>query len=94
MPIITKKKAVTMTIRVDADLKKQAEILCNEMGLTMSAAYNVFLKALIRERAIPFKISAGDSFYSEKNMQHLKAAISRLDNKEGEKHEIIGESND
>ena len=46
MPIITKKKAVTMTIRVDADLKKQAEILCNEMGLTMSAAYNVFLKAL------------------------------------------------
>ncbi|MDQ0202863.1 type II toxin-antitoxin system RelB/DinJ family antitoxin [Pectinatus haikarae] len=91
MPATIKKKAVTMTIRVDADLKNQAEILCDEMGLTMSAAYNVFLKALVRERAIPFKISAGDSFYSEKNMQHLKDSISRLDNREGKAHELLGE---
>lgn len=94
MPPITKKKTVTMTIRVDADLKSQAEFLCNEMGLTMSAAYNIFLKTLVRERAIPFKISAGDPFYIEKNMQHLKAAISRLDNKEGKTHELLGETND
>ncbi|WP_432718901.1 type II toxin-antitoxin system RelB/DinJ family antitoxin [Pectinatus frisingensis] len=94
MAVVTKKKSVTMTMRVDVDLKSQAEMLCDEMGLTMSAAYNVFLKAMVREQAIPFKIAAGDPFYSKKNMQHLKAAVSRLDNKKGMKHELIGEDDD
>ena len=60
----------TFTIRMHPELKKQAEIVCEEMGLTMSSAMTVFLKRLVKDRAIPFRVSAGDHFYSEKNKEH------------------------
>ena len=38
-------KADTITMRVDPQLKRQAEALCKDMGLTLSSAYTLFLKA-------------------------------------------------
>ena len=69
----------TMTIRIDADLNRQAEALCEEMGLTMSAAVTIFTKRLVKDRAIPFRVTAGDPFYSETNQRHLCAAAERMD---------------
>lgn len=69
----------TMTIRIDADLKRQAESICEEMGLTMSAAIIIFTKRLVKDRAIPFRVTAGDPFYSETNQCHLRAAAKRMD---------------
>ena len=45
-------------IRLDENLKKQFDYLCNEFGLTMTAAINMFIKAVVRESKIPFEISA------------------------------------
>lgn len=47
-----------MTIRVDEQLKKSFDILCDEFGLSNSAAMNLFMKAVVRERRIPFEIKA------------------------------------
>ena len=47
-----------MTIRVDEKLKKNFDVLCDEFGLTNSAALNLFMKAVVRERKIPFEIKA------------------------------------
>lgn len=69
----------TMTIRIDADLKRQAEAICEEMGLTMSAAVTIFMKRLVKDRAIPFRVTAGDPFYSEANQRHLQKAAKRMD---------------
>jgi DNA-damage-inducible protein J len=91
---MVKENTVTMTMRVDPELKRQAEVLCGDMGLTMSAAYNVFLKALVRERAIPFKVAAADPFYSDSNIKHLKRAISRLDAGNGKEHALVEITND
>lgn len=44
-------------IRVDENLKKQFDYLCNELGLTMSTAINMFLKTVVRENRIPFELS-------------------------------------
>ena len=44
-------------IRLDNDLKKQFDYLCNELGLTMSAAINMFVKAVVRENRIPLDLS-------------------------------------
>lgn len=44
-------------IRLDDDLKKQFDYLCNELGLTMSAAINMFVKAVVRENRIPLDLS-------------------------------------
>jgi len=48
----------TITIRIDEDLKKQAEVLFDEMGLNMTTAYTIFTKAVVREKKIPFEVSA------------------------------------
>lgn len=76
-------------MRVDPDLKYKAECLCESMGLTLSTAYTMFLKAIVRTRSIPFTIVADDPFWSEENQAHLKAAIARLDAGQGKEHELI-----
>lgn len=49
--------AKNITIRIDEDLKKQAEELFNDLGMNMTTAYIMFLKQAIREQRIPFVIS-------------------------------------
>ena len=46
-----------MTIRIDTDLKKQAEELFSDFGMNMTTAYIMFLKQAVREQRIPFLIS-------------------------------------
>lgn len=48
----------TFSIRMDEKLKKQFDALCADFGMTASTAFNVFAKAVVRERKIPFEISA------------------------------------
>ena len=43
---------------MDEKLKKQFDYLCNEFGLTMTTAINMFVKAVVRENRIPFEIHA------------------------------------
>jgi len=45
---------VNLNIRIDANLKKQSEEIFNELGLTMSTAFAVFLRQTVRSRGIPF----------------------------------------
>lgn len=45
-----------VTIRMDTELKKQAEELFSELGLSMTAALTVFLKQAVYEQGIPFDI--------------------------------------
>lgn len=49
--------AVNITIRMDAELKTQAEALFDELGLSLSAAFGIFVRQAIREGRIPFEIS-------------------------------------
>ena len=46
----------SMTFRVDDSLKKKFDALCDEFGLTSTAALTVFMKAVVRERRIPFEV--------------------------------------
>lgn len=46
-----------VNIRIDDELKAQGEKLFNTLGLTFSAAVNVFISQAIRDQAIPFKVS-------------------------------------
>lgn len=46
-----------ISIRIDDKLKQQFDSLCNELGLSMSSALNLFVKTVVREQRIPFEIS-------------------------------------
>lgn len=53
-----------LNIRMDKDIKEQADQLFNELGLTMTVAVNLFLRASIREQGIPFSLKL-DKFNKE-----------------------------
>lgn len=63
-----------INFRIDEDVKKNAESVLDDLGLSMSAAITVFLKKVGRERRIPFDLSL-DPFYSESNMNYLKSVM-------------------
>lgn len=44
-------------IRMDAELKKQFEEFCADVGMSMTTAVTVFAKKAVRENKIPFEIS-------------------------------------
>ena len=48
----------TFSVRMDEGLKRQFDDLCQEFGMTVSTAINVFARAVVRERRIPFDIAA------------------------------------
>ncbi len=51
-------KQATFSVRMDEDLKRQFDELCREFGMNATTAFNVFARAVVRERKIPFDISA------------------------------------
>ncbi len=48
---------VNMSIRMDTELKKQAEAMLSDMGLNMTTAMNMFLRQVVRQGRIPFEIA-------------------------------------
>jgi DNA-damage-inducible protein J len=46
-----------VTVRMDADLKKQAEVLFEAFGMNMTTALTIFVKTAVREQRIPFEIA-------------------------------------
>lgn len=66
-----------VNFRIDETTKKQMEQICSELGITMSTAFNIFAKKVIREKRIPFEVSI-DPFYSESNKKALSKSIKEL----------------
>ena len=78
----------SVTIRMDENLKKQAETLFDELGMNMTTAFTIFTKTAVRYGKIPFEIAV-DPFWSEANQAHLRKAIAALEAGEGKEHELI-----
>lgn len=45
-----------INISMDSDLKQQFELFCEDMGMTMSTAFNIYARKVVREYRIPFEI--------------------------------------
>ena len=68
-------QTVNVNFRLDEADKKRMENVCNELGLSMSAAFTIFAKKMGREHRIPFEVSV-DPFYSESNISYLEEKLS------------------
>ena len=63
----------TLTARVDQKDKADFDKFCSNVGLNTSTAINLFVKAVLREKRIPFEIAlAPDPFFSDANMAYVK----------------------
>jgi len=50
-------ETTNLNIRIDKELKEQAEVFFNELGLNMSSAFNIFVRQSLRQGKIPFELS-------------------------------------
>ena len=64
---------VNVTIRMDENLKKQADVLFSELGMNMTTAFTIFTKQAIREQGIPFNIELSPSAQSLAALEEVKA---------------------
>ncbi len=62
-----------VTVRMDSEMKSQFDALCEQFGMSANTAFNIFVKAVIRSRSIPFIIK-GSSTALDLFMQQRDAA--------------------
>lgn len=56
----------TTTVRIDQEVKKRATEVFDDIGISMSAGINTFLKAVVREGTMPFEIKTKRTASREK----------------------------
>lgn len=79
---------VMVNVRMNDSLKKNWEMVCEGMGLTISTAITMLAKRMTRENRMPFEIE-GDPFYSESNMKVLRESIAQAEAGHVTEHELI-----
>ena len=50
-------KSINMCVRVDPELKAQAEEILEQLGMTMNGTINMFLTQIVREKRVPLNLS-------------------------------------
>ena len=78
-----------LTIRIDENIKAEAETLFNRIGLNMSTAVNIFFRQAIREQAIPFELKPYDDYYTQARLKRILHSINQA-----ERGEIVTKSLD
>ena len=81
-----------LSVRIDEKDKKSFETFCNETGMNVSVAINMFIKTVLREHRLPFEIKT-DNFYSESNIKYIEKVIEEIESGKAklEEHELIEE---
>lgn len=51
-----------INIRMDEELKRQFEALCQNIGMSMTTAFTIFAKKMVSENKVPFALTANDPF--------------------------------
>ena len=79
-------ESTNLNIRIDKEVKCQAEALLNDIGMSLSTAINVFIRQLIKDGGIPFIISTRNNNDGNYNLpyirQKLEEARLQYDNQE------------
>jgi len=80
-------ETVNVTIRLDKEVKEQAERMFDGFGMNLSTAFNIFVRQTLRQGKIPFEIY--DPFYSEKNQARLACSITDAEAGKVTVHELM-----
>lgn len=87
-------ESLTLNVRVDANDKKGFEQFCNSVGMNVSTAVNMFIKAVLREQKLPFEVRANT--FDETVYNKLKEAEQEMitTTKRYSKDEVLKSMND
>lgn len=70
-----------ITFRMDSETKAQMAAICSELGMTTSTAFNIFAKAFVRAKGMPFDVTVGDtpkSISREKMLMDTDSLLSEF----------------
>ena len=80
----------TFSVRMDSEVKRQFDDFCSNVGMNTTVAFNMFARAVLREKRLPFDVTTeSDPFYSDSNLAHLRRGIAALGAGKGVEHNII-----
>ena len=87
-------ETLTLNVRVDANDKKRFEQFCDNVGMNISTAVNMFIKAVLRENKLPFEVKT--SSFDEMVYEKLKEAELQINDtsKRYSKEDIIKSMDD
>lgn len=87
-------ETLTLNVRVDANDKKGFEQFCNSVGMNVSTAVNMFIKAVLREQKLPFEVRTDN--FDEIIYNKLKEAEQEMSitTKRYTKDEVLKSMND
>lgn len=73
--------SINVSIRMDSDLKEQAEQILSQLGMNLNGTINMFLRQIVRDRAVPLSLSlrSEQSLYADL----LRARMERAQGIEG-----------
>ena len=67
----------TVTIRVDENIKRRFEEFCADVGINMSVAVNMFIRASLKEQRIPFPIRSSKASYGLTLLSEMRAEAEK-----------------
>ena len=72
-------QSVNVNFRMDEQLKRNVEEICQCMGMNLTTALTICCKKIEQERRIPFDVTADpDPFYSESNIRELQRRLNEV----------------
>ena len=70
----------TVSLRFEDSMKRELDEMCSEMGMNLTTFFMIYAKRALRDRRIPFDITAPvDPFYSKANLAQIEKAIGQVE---------------
>ena len=80
----------TFSVRMDSEVKKQLDDFCSQVGMNTTVAFNMFARAVLREKRLPFDVTTeSDPFYSDSNLAHLRRGMAALNSGKGIERDVV-----
>ena len=69
----------TVSLRFEDGMKRELDEMCSEMGMNLTTFFMVYAKRALRDRKIPFDITAPtDPFYTKTNLKQIEKAAEQV----------------
>ena len=71
-------ETTNLSIRIDRNLKDEADQIFNEMGMNLTTAITIFVRQAVRQKKIPFEIALDTSYGRSVSLADARAAAERI----------------
>ncbi|MCL2634256.1 MAG: type II toxin-antitoxin system RelB/DinJ family antitoxin [Oscillospiraceae bacterium] len=67
----------SLNIKIDRELKSEADALFNAMGMNLTTAVNIFVRQAVAEQAIPFQIHVNEKVQFQRMLENMRGQASK-----------------